>query len=167
MVPVERIAGLPSRAQGELRRSQHGARLVSARIWEQRLPSKSRRAESALQRRAHPLGHAGERLGQGPRLDGAMVREMASTDKSLPPDTTTITMDWLLGFSDVSAAYGHLTDPRVWPIQNGYNSQGSWTSPIERLCAQLAKRGLLTGSREIRRSERLSTATSLIQTTDR
>jgi uncharacterized Zn-binding protein involved in type VI secretion len=76
-------------------------------------------------------------------------REKASSDKSLPPDTTTVTMEWLLGFSDVSAAYDHLTDPRVWRIQNGYNSQGVWTSPIERLCAQLAERGLLTGSREI------------------
>jgi hypothetical protein len=76
-------------------------------------------------------------------------REKGSTDKSLPPDTRTITMDWLLGFSDVRAAYDHLTDPRVWRIQNGYDSQGVWTSPIERLCAQLAKRGLLTGSREI------------------
>jgi hypothetical protein len=75
-------------------------------------------------------------------------RESASTDKSLPPDTTTITMDWLLGYTDVFGWYKFLITPARWLFENGQDAQGNPTSPIDRLCKQLATRGLLTGRRE-------------------
>jgi hypothetical protein len=75
-------------------------------------------------------------------------REMESTDKSLPPDTTTITMEWLLGFTDVWGWYEFLITPARWLAKNGQDVQGNPTSPIDRLCKQLATRGLLTGQRE-------------------
>jgi hypothetical protein len=75
-------------------------------------------------------------------------REKASTDKSLPPDTTTITMDWLLGFRVVFGWYEFLITPARWLVENGQDAQGNPTSPIDRLCKQLATRGLLTGQRE-------------------
>ena len=58
-------------------------------------------------------------------------------------------MEWLLDFRHVEIAYYSLTDPLLWTAENGRDSQGNVTSPIQRLCKQLSNRGLLTSRREV------------------
>ena len=72
-------------------------------------------------------------------------RERESTDKSVTPDTTTITMEWLLTFNDVERIYDLLISPQSWYLETGPTDNR--TSAVSRLCKQLRTRGMLTDHR--------------------
>jgi len=70
-----------------------------------------------------------------------MVFEVRSTDKTkTSPDTTTITMDFVLTYLDAAAKYYELMDVANWTVENDPTR-----TPIDRLCQSLSNRGLLTG----------------------
>ena len=82
---------------------------------------------------------------EGAKLMDRWFSLPASTDKSaVPPDTGTVSRDFILSFVDTPPHYEDLLNPQNWTVPN--DSQG--LSAIQRLCAQLANRQLLTGFRE-------------------
>jgi uncharacterized Zn-binding protein involved in type VI secretion len=82
---------------------------------------------------------------EGAKLMDRWFSLPASTDKTaVPPDNSTVSMDFILSFADAQSHYQNLLNPQNWTVPN--DSQG--LSAIQRLCKQLATRQLLTASRE-------------------
>ena len=79
--------------------------------------------------------HEGAKL-----MDQWFEREASDVKVPKDSDSTSITMDFVLGLDEAQVAFDELMNEDLWSVPNG----NPMRRPIDRLCDSLADRGLLT-----------------------